>query len=63
MLEATFVRLVEQEQAKFAVEALRKPNLCNSFEYGYRSGIVTGMEIAKNQFIDLLNEERGKDDE
>jgi len=60
MLDANFVRLLEQEQANFALEALKKPNLGNDFEYGYRCGVVLGMEIAKNKFINLLNEEKNQ---
>lgn len=62
MLDENFVRRLEDEQANFAVEALKKPNLGNSFEYGYRCGIVLGLEVAKNKYIELLNEERGDRD-
>jgi len=60
MLDANFVRLLTEEQATFALEALKKPNLGNDFEYGYRCGVVLGMEIAKNKFINLLNEEKNQ---
>jgi len=60
MLDANFVRLLEQEQANFALEALKKPNLGNDFEYGYRCGVVLGMEISKNKFISLLDEEKNQ---
>ena len=63
MLDAKCVRLLDQEQAAFALEALKKPNLGSDFEYGYRCGIVLGMEIAKNKFISLLDEEKGSDNE
>lgn len=62
MLDANFVRLLDQEQATFAVEALKKPNLGNDFEYGYRCGVILGMERAKNMFIGLLDEEKHSDE-
>lgn len=61
MLDANFVRLLEAEQAKFAVEAMR-PNQGSEFEYGYRCGVMAGMQAAKNKFIELLNEEKHSDD-
>lgn len=62
MLDANFVRLLEQEQATFAVEAM-KPNAGTEFEYGYRCGVMAGLQAAKNRFISLLDEEKGDRDE
>lgn len=60
MKEDLIVRLLKDEQAGLALESLRKPNLANSFEYGYRCGITMGLEIAMNKIVKLHQEEENE---
>jgi hypothetical protein len=54
------IRLLEQEQATYALNALKGPNNGTEFEYGVRSGIVMGYQLVINRFYEMLKE---KDDE
>lgn len=51
------VRLKEEQQ-QFALDALRRPQERNAFEYGYRVGVVAGYESAINVLLSLINEEQ-----
>jgi hypothetical protein len=53
--------LFSAEQQRFALEALKKPQTRDTFEYGYRVGIVQGYEAAINVLLQLLKEERDSD--
>ena len=48
-------------QREFALDALRRPQQRDTFEYGYRVGIVEGYEAAINVLLQLLKEERDSD--
>jgi len=48
-------------QSAFAIDALRRPQQRDTFEYGYRVGVVEGYEAAINVLIQLLKEERDGD--
>lgn len=62
-IETRFLNALKAEQQRFAVDALKKPQTRDTFEYGYRVGIVQGYEAAINVLMQLLNEEElnGKD--
>lgn len=62
-IETRFLNALKAEQQRFAVDALKKPQTRDTFEYGYRVGIVQGYEAAINALLQLLNEEElnGKD--
>jgi hypothetical protein len=55
-VDKLFNRLKTDQQA-FALEALRKPQTRDTFEYGYRVGVVAGYETAINLILQLLKEE------
>lgn len=61
MTPEEILRLLKNEQAGFALEALKRPNLGNDFEYGYRSGIVAGLEIAMGKIINIFKEDEEAD--
>lgn len=52
---------LKAEQQSFALEALRKPQTRDTFEYGYRVGMVAGYEAAINVLLQLLKEEKDSD--
>jgi hypothetical protein len=49
---------LKAEQQSFALEALRRPQTRDTFEYGYRVGMVAGYEAAINVLLNLLKEEK-----
>ena len=52
---------LKAEQQEFAVDALRRPQTRDTFEYGYRVGVFAGYEAAINVLLNLLSEERNSD--
>ena len=47
----------------FAVEALKKPQTRDAFEYGYRVGMVAGYEAAINVLLNLIDEDKHSDND
>lgn len=60
MNESALLRLLKEEQAKFSIEALRRPSNGSEFEYGYRCGLVAGLEVAMNKIIESVKEEENE---
>jgi hypothetical protein len=60
-VENRFLNALKAEQQRFALEALRKPQTRDTFEYGYRVGVVQGYEAAINVLLTLLKEEKDND--
>lgn len=52
---------LKAEQQAFALEALKRPQTRDTFEYGYRVGMVAGYEAAINVLLNLLKEEKDND--
>lgn len=48
---------LKADQQSFALDALRRPQARDAFEYGYRVGVVAGYETAINLILQLLKEE------
>ena len=55
-VDKLFNRL-KADQQSFALDALRRPQARDAFEYGYRGGMVAGYETAINLILQLLKEE------
>jgi hypothetical protein len=60
VIDQLFTRLKEQ-QREFALDALKRPQTRDTFEYGYRVGVVQGYEAAINVLLQLLKEEKDSD--
>ena len=60
-IELQLLNRLKVEQQSFAVDALRRPQNRDSFEYGYRVGVVAGYEAAINILLQLLKEEKDGD--
>lgn len=58
MNEQEVMRLLKQEQANFALEAMKKPTNGTEFEYGFRCGVVTGLELAFNKIVEIFTKEK-----
>ncbi len=62
LADQLFNRLKADQQA-FALDALKRPQTRDTFEYGYRVGIVQGYEAAINVLLQLLKEEKNSDND
>ncbi|MGY8789792.1 MAG: hypothetical protein ACKVKR_05790 [Pseudomonadales bacterium] len=62
-VELKLLNLIKTDQAEFALEALRRPHKSDTFEYGYRVGMVAGYEASINVLLNLLDEEKNNDNE
>lgn len=60
-LESTLLSRFKAAQAEFALEALKRPVQRDSFEYGYRVGVVAGYDAAISVLLAQLNEEKNSD--
>lgn len=58
MNEAKLLNRLKAEQQQFSVDALKRPQERDAFEYGYRVGVVAGYEAAINILLTLLEEEK-----
>ena len=52
------LNLLKSNQAEFALEALRRPQDRDTFEYGYRVGMVAGYEAAIDVLLNLIDEDK-----
>jgi len=61
-IESQLMNLLKANQAEFALEALRRPQDRDTFEYGYRVGMVAGYEAAIDVLLNLIDEDKhGRD--
>ena len=57
-IESKLLNLLKANQAEFALEALIRPQDRDTFEYGYRVGVVAGYEAAMDVLLNLLDEDK-----
>lgn len=62
-VESKLLNLLKANQVEFSLEALRRPQDRDTFEYGYLVGMVGGYEASINVLLNLLDEERNNDDD
>jgi len=62
-IETKLLNKLKAEQQSFAVEALKKPQTRDAFEYGYRVGTVAGYEAAINVLLNLIDEDKHRDND
>ena len=56
--ENKLLSTLKARQSQFALDALRRPQQRDAFEYGYRVGTVAGYDAAVEVLLELLREER-----
>ena len=57
------LNLIKANQAEFALEALKRPQKRDTFENGYRVGMVAGHEAAIDILLNLIDEDRNGNDD
>lgn len=60
-IEAKLLNQLKTQQQAFALDALRRPQTRDTFEYGYRVGMVAGYEAAIELLLNTLDEEKHGD--
>ena len=58
MNESKLLTYLKQAQLQFSVDALKRPQERDAFEYGYRVGVVAGYEAAIGVLLKLIEEEK-----
>ena len=58
MNETKLLNLLKQSQFQVSVDALKRPQERDAFEYGYRVGVVAGYEAAIGVLLKLIAEEK-----
>ena len=61
--ETKLLNRLKAAQQKFSVDALTRPQQRDAFEYGYRVGVVAGYEAAIQVLLNILEEEKGSDND
>jgi hypothetical protein len=56
--ESKLLNFLKQAQLQFSVDALKRPQERDAFEYGYRVGVVAGYEAAIGVLLKLIEEEK-----
>lgn len=56
--ETKLLNRLKAEQAQYALEALKRPQERDAFEYGHRAGKIAGYEAAIEVLINLTKEEQ-----
>jgi hypothetical protein len=59
--ETQLLNQLKAQQQTFALDALRRPQARDTFEYGYRVGVVAGYEAAIDLLLKILDEEKNGD--
>jgi hypothetical protein len=62
-IETKLLNRLKAEQQSYAVEALKRPQTRDAFEYGHRVGVMAGYEAALNVLLKLLDEEQNGDND
>lgn len=62
-LETRLLNRLKVQQQTFAVDALKRPQERDAFEYGYRVGVVAGYEAAINVLLNLIDEDKNGDND
>lgn len=61
--ETKLLNRIKAAQQDFAVDALKRPQHRDAYEYGYRVGIFAGYEAAINVLLKILDEEKNSDND
>lgn len=57
-LETILLNRIKAEQQQYSLDALKRPQERDAFEYGLRVGTVAGYEAAINVLLNLIDENK-----
>ena len=58
MIENMLLNAIKTEQQEYALEALLRPQARDTFEYGYRAGVVAGLGAAENILLNIIKDQK-----
>jgi hypothetical protein len=61
--ETKLLNRIKAAQQQFSVDALKRPQQRDAFEYGYRVGVVAGYEAAIEVLLKILEEDKNSDND
>lgn len=59
--ESELLNQLKVQQQEYALESLKRPSTRDAFEYGYRVGVVAGLERAVDLLLEMVRKERDDD--
>jgi hypothetical protein len=62
-LETKLLNRLKESQMSYSIEALKRPVNRDAFEYGYRVGVIEGYESAINVLLNLIDEDKYRDND
>jgi len=57
-IETHLLNTLKAKQQTYALEALKRPQARDSFEYGFRAGTIAGLEAAIEVLLTLIDEQK-----
>jgi hypothetical protein len=57
-IETMLLNAIKAAQQNYALEALMRPQARDTFEYGYRAGVIAGLGVAENILLNLIKEQK-----
>lgn len=63
MIESVLLNKLKARQAQYALESLKAPGDKTEFEYGRRVGVVLGIEMAIEELLNMVAEEKSDRDD
>ncbi len=62
-IESKLLNRLKESQLKYSVDSLKQPVQRDAFEYGHRTGVVAGYEAAINVLLQLIDEDKYRDND
>lgn len=62
-IETQLLNTLKAKQQAYALEALKRPQARDSFEYGLRAGTIAGLEAAIEVLLTLIDEQKNGDND
>jgi hypothetical protein len=62
-IESKLLNRLKESQLRYSVDSLKQPVQRDAFEYGHRTGVVAGYEAAINVLLQLIDEDKYRDND
>jgi len=57
-IESLYVQRLKEKTGEISIEMLERPSDPSQFGYGKACGLITGLRLAEQLFLELLRDER-----
>lgn len=62
-IESKLLNRLKESQLRYSIDSLKQPVQRDAFEYGHRTGVVAGYEAAINVLLQLIDEDKYRDND